>query len=125
MVLMNPDYAYPAYPYQMPVGVPTRNARPQRHEIIHVTGRCGVEALQMAPDSQVLLLDDTAPLVWLCKTDGAGYKTATPFVISAYEEPKPVNLAEINERLARLEELLSDKPNVEPVKSTKRKPDAE
>lgn len=125
MVHMNPDYGYPVYPYQMPVGTPTRPSRPQRYEIIHVTGRGGVDALQMAPDSQVLLLDDTAPLVWLCKTDGAGYKTATPFVIAAYEESKPVNLSEINERLARLEEMLSEKPNAEPVKSTKRKPDAE
>lgn len=122
---MNPDYGYPLYPYQMPAGMPPRNARAPRHEIIHVTGRGGVEALQMAPDSQVLLLDDTAPLVWLCKTDGAGYKTATPFAVTPYEEPKPVDMAEINARLARLEELLNDQPHAEPVKPAKRKPDAE
>lgn len=120
---MNDYYGFPAYPYQVPPVA--RNTRPQKYEIIHVTGKGGVEALQMAPDSQVLLMDDTAPLVWLCQTDGAGYKTATPFSIARYEEPKPVDMAEINARLARLEELLNDKPNAEPVKPTKRKPDAE
>lgn len=123
---MNFDYNFPAYnPYQMPAGVPARPSRPQRYEIIHVTGRGGVEALQMAPDSQVLLLDDTAPLVWLAKTDGAGYKTATPFSIAPYKEPQPVDLAALNDRILRLEEMLREQPNAEPVKPGKRKPDAE
>lgn len=106
----------PFYPYPPPVGAPTRAARPLRYEIIHVTGRNGAEALQMAPDSQALLLDDTAPLVWLCQTDGAGYKTMTPYTITPYQEPTPVSMDELSARLARLEEMLSAKPDADAAK---------
>lgn len=115
----------PYYGYPPPAGMPMRPTRAPRYEIIHVTGKNGAEALQMAPDSNVLLLDDTAPLVWFCQTDGAGYKTITPYTITPYVEPTPVSMEELNERLARLEEMLSAKPDSEPVKqsSGKRKPE--
>ena len=47
------------------------------------------------------MLDETAPLVWLVQTDGAGYKTCTPFDIKIHEEKNV--LQDIQERLARLE----------------------
>lgn len=50
-----------------------------RREVIRVNGRGGVDAYRMPPNSSELLLDETAPLVWLVQTDGAGYKTATAF----------------------------------------------
>lgn len=79
----------------------------------------------MDAGSNILLLDDTAPLVWFCQTDGAGYKTITPYTITPYVEPTPVSMEELNERLARLEEMLSAKSDSEPVKqpSGKRKPE--
>lgn len=45
----------------------------------------------MLPNSESLLLDETEPLVWLAVTDGAGYKTVTPFKIEAYS-PKVINV---------------------------------
>lgn len=116
----------PYFAYPPPAGASTRAPRGPRYEIIHVNGRNGAEALQMAPDSNVLLLDDTAPLVWLCQTDGAGYKTATPYLISPYQEPTPVSMDDINKRLERLEEMLSAKPDPEPAKqpSSRRKPES-
>lgn len=71
-------------------------------QITHVNGENGARAYQMLPNSSALLLDDTAPLVWLAQTDGAGYMSVTPFEIKPYTPPKPIDL---NELLARLESI--------------------
>lgn len=107
----------PYYPYPAPTAPALRASAAPRYEIIHVTGRHGAEALQMAPNSSVLALDDTAPLVWLCRTDGAGYLTATPFDIAQHAEPPAVNVDDLSARLTRLEEMLSaHQPDAEPAK---------
>ena len=51
----------PYYPYPAPTAPVLRASAAPRYEIIHVTGRRGAEALQMAPNSSVHALDDTAP----------------------------------------------------------------
>lgn len=79
------------------------------YDVIHVNGKGGVDTFQMGPNSSVILMDDTAPMIWLCRTDGAGYKTATPFDISLHQDTPPVDLADINQRLSRLEELVNGK----------------
>ena len=83
-----------------------------KSEIVHVNGENGARAYQMMPNSQALLLDDTAPLVWLATTDGAGYKTVTAYSITPYE-PKKVSLEDIEERLAKVEELIRNESNTE------------
>lgn len=82
-----------------------------RTEIIHVNGENGARALQMMPNSQALLLDDTAPLVWLAQTDGAGYKTVTPYTIAPYEPEKPVDVKSLEERITKLEEMMRNESN--------------
>ena len=91
--------------------------QPRQTEIIHVNGENGARALQMMPNSQALLLDDTAPLVWLATTDGAGYKTVVPYTITPYE-PKKVSLEDIEARLAKVEELIrNEQSNTEHAES--------
>ena len=80
----------------------------QRHDIIRVNGKGGAEAYQLMPNSSVLLLDETQPLVWLKTTDGAGYPTLTPYTITPYEPEKPVDVKSLEERLARVERLLDE-----------------
>lgn len=80
-----------------------------RCDIIHVNGRGGAEALQMAANSNVIVLDDTAPLVWLCQTDGAGYKTVTPYTITPYQPKPPVDVSSLESRITKLEEMLNAK----------------
>lgn len=94
----------PFQPRNAPVG-----AFAQRHEIIHVNGRAGAETLQMAANSNVIVMDDTAPLVWLCQTDGAGYKTITPYTIAPYHEKPPVDVQALDERISKLEAILNGK----------------
>lgn len=81
---------------------------PQRTEITHVNGAGGADAYQMAPNSNALLLDDTAPIVWLVQTDGAGYKTKTPYSITPYQPEPPVDLKALESRIAKLEEMINE-----------------
>lgn len=79
--------------------------------ITKVSGENGARAFGMAPNSSVLLLDETAPLVWLKTTDGAGYPTLTPYTITPYQAAPPVDVNALEQRIARLEEKLNDKPD--------------
>ena len=103
-------------PYQMPMFQNPYQARldamqqpmAQRCEITRVNGRNGAEAFQLPPNSSSLLLDETAPIVWLAQTDGAGYKTLTPYSISPYQPAPPVDVQSLEDRVKRLEELLNE-----------------
>lgn len=84
-----------------------------RYEILKVNGKNGAEALQMGPNSSVLLLDETNPIVWLAQTDSAGYKTLTPYSISLYEPEPPVDVKALEQRITTLETLLERMVNNE------------
>lgn len=94
----------------------------QRHEIIHVNGENGAKSFRMAPNSQCLLLDDTAPIVWLCQSDGAGYHTATPYQIAPYQAQPEPDYNSLNQRITRLEEMFNEQSHVADAKPAKRKP---
>ena len=88
---------------------------PPRCEIIHVNGENGARAFRMAPNSQCLLLDDTAPIIWLCVSDGAGYQTLTPYTIKPYQATPAPDIGAINDRLTRLEAAIYGKPDAQNV----------
>ena len=91
-----------------------------QQKVIEVTGKAGVDALQLAADSSVLVLDNTAPIVWLVKTDGAGYKTSIPYDIKPHEEEKPVDhYKELEGRITKLEEIINAKSNTTNAKQRK------
>lgn len=92
-----------------------------RYNIIQVKGQNGAEALQMAPNSKTILLDETDPLIWFVQTDGAGYKTVTPYTITPYQPAPPVDLNAIEQRLSILEEKINARQsNSQSNKSTKK-----
>lgn len=99
---MNPYLAAMGYPD------PVQQQIPQKQQITKVNGENGAQAFRMAPDSSVLLLDETAPIVWLCKTDGAGYKTIAPFSIAPYEPEPPVDVKALESRISRIEEMIQN-----------------
>lgn len=108
----------PYNPYPAPAVAPA-----QHYEIIQVNGKAGVDAFQMGPNSRVLLLDETQPLVWLAQTDGAGYKTATPYTLTPYQAAPPVDLDSLVKRLTKLEENYEQlQSNIRPNKQNKRQP---
>ena len=95
--------------------------QPQQTKVVEVTGRGGAEAYQLSPNSSILLLDNTAPIVWLVKTDGAGYKTLMAYDIKPHEEAKPVDhYKELEDRIAKLEETVNAKSN---TTNARRKPE--
>lgn len=75
----------------------------QRQEVIRVNGKGGADAYQLMPNSSALLLDETAPIVWLVTTDGAGYKSVQPYEIKPYAPKAPADTSSLEERIARLE----------------------
>ena len=83
--------------------------------VLRVTGRRGAEAMPMGPNSEVLLLDETAPIVWLKTTDAAGYPTLTAYDIKLHEEEKPIDYKALDDRLKKLEELLNAKSDASTV----------
>ena len=79
----------------------------QRVGIIRVNGEGGARAYQLPPNSDALLLDESAPLVWLVQTDGAGYKTVTPYTITPYQAAPAPDLGAMEQRISRLEGMLN------------------
>ena len=102
---------YPAY-NQMPFQAM------QKQEIIKVNGENGANAINLAPNSSMLALDVNNPIVWLVQSDGAGYKTVTPYDIV------PHVTVTLEERIARLEKAYephtttNEQPKQEPIKPT-------
>lgn len=103
--MYNPYNAF--NPYQQIQAQPSYPS--QRQELVKVNGKPGAEAYQMMPNSSALLLDESAPLVWLAQTDGAGYKTVTPYSITPYQPEPPIDTKNLLERIEKLEGMLNDK----------------
>lgn len=112
------NFNAPAQFYSQP------QVKPQPCDIIRVNGKNGAEALQMAPNSKMLVLDETQPVVWLCQTDGAGYKTVIPYNISPLQPEPQVNLQTLEERITALEGKFNEQSNTSSNKRSKSSDDA-
>lgn len=115
------------YSYQMPVAYGAYNnnymqtmpqmmqtSMPQggQQQIVKVNGENGARAYQLMPNSSALLLDENNPIVWLVQSDGAGYKTVTPYAISPYTSPESQSLDSLNDRIKRLEDVIYGKSDI-------------
>lgn len=100
------------FPYNqqtLPYPQPTSTTFPsQVQKITRVNGENGARMYQMLPNSEVLLLDETAPIVWLVQTDGAGYKTITPYDVSPHQAEPSVDVKSLEDRIARLENRVNE-----------------
>lgn len=85
-----------------------------RTEVVKVNGRNGAEAFQLAPNSSALLLDLNLPVVWFVQTDGAGYKTCTPYKVEPYQTEESTNLNSLEARIKRLEDSVNGKSDSKP-----------
>ena len=79
-----------------------------RYEVIKVNGEAGARNFRMGPNSNALLLDNTAAIVWYAQTDGTGYLTVTPFDITPHQAPKPVDMNDLSARVTKLEEIMAN-----------------
>ena len=96
MNFQNPYFSpYPQVPYLQPSSV------------IKVNGENGAKAFSIGANSSALLLDESGLLVWLITTDGAGYKTVTPYDITPHKaEPLP-DYGSLENRIKRLEDMIN------------------
>ena len=123
---MFPQYNQFAPSYMQPQAQPFQpwGQSQQRQEIIRVNGENGAKAYQLPPNSSALLLDESAPLVWLIQTDGAGYKTTTPYTIAPYQTQPALDYNSLAERIQRLEDAINGrKPDSANVKRGKQSTD--
>ncbi len=95
---------YQPYPYYQPNTTPILPAQ----QIIQVNGRTSVDTIQLAPNSSILVMDTSAPIVWMCVSDGIGKVTATPYDITIHQEKPPIDINDIEQRLAVIEQTLAD-----------------
>lgn len=103
---------YPSYnPYfqqmqamQASAPVPTL---PQQ-QIIQVNGKASVDTISLAPNSSILVMDTSAPIVWMCVSDGVGKVTATPYDIVVHQEEPPVDVKSIEQRISAIENKMTE-----------------
>ena len=84
--------------------------QPQQN-IIKVHGLEGAQAFSMAPNSNVLLLDETNPIIYIKSTDGAGYPTVKAFTITPYQEKPQPDFQSLEARISKLEEMMTHESN--------------
>ena len=89
----------------------------QRRTVARVNGKPGADAYKMGPNEEVLLLDVTAPIIWLKTTDSASYPTLTAYDITPHVEAAPPDYKTLEDRLKKLEEAIYAKSDAEPAKS--------
>ena len=102
------------YPTQQPFN-PYQNQSytpPYNGTIISVKGQEGCNAFKMGANCSVLLLDEDEPIVWIVRTDGAGYKKdIIPYTITPYVPEPPIDVKKLDERLSKLEAALYGEPD--------------
>ena len=80
-------------------------------KIDRVNGKEGAEAYFLMPNSEVLLLDTTNPIIWLKQTDSAGYGTVTGFNVIPLKdntEESQQDYSALEQRIAYIEQILDD-----------------
>ena len=113
------------YPYFNQFGnmfqQPGNNMNPNpvlpQQQIIQVSGKASVDTIQLAPNSSLLAMDTTAPIVWMCVSDGVGKVTSTPYDIKVHEEKPPVDVENIEQRISRIEKIISEMEDIINAKS--------
>lgn len=89
-----------------------------RQQVVRVNGKNGADTYQLPPNSSILLLDESAPIIWLKTTDGAGYATVAAYDIVPHQEEIPVDTKSLEIRISKLEEIINDLNKQSDVKST-------
>ena len=87
-------------PYQMN----TNKLPPQ--QALQANGKASIDAIQMSPNSSALVMDTTAPIIWMCVSDSIGNVTSTPYDITPHVDKPPISIDSIEERLNIIENTL-------------------
>lgn len=78
------------------------NTLPQQ-QVLQANGRASIDAIRMAPNSSVLVMDNTAPMVWLCTSDSLGNVTPVAYDITPHKDAPVVDAATLETRINVIE----------------------
>lgn len=95
--MFNP-YAMPTSPAQPSV---TNMLPPQ--QVLQANGKPSIDALKMSPNSSVLIMDTTAPIVWLCTSDSLGNVTSVAYDITQHKDQPVPSVTDFEARLVAVE----------------------
>lgn len=85
-----------------------QTSQPAERHVIKVNGRAGADNLNLPPNSDDIALDMNDSIIYFIQTDGAGYKTVTPYDISPHKEISPEDkFKSLEDRLSKLEEVVA------------------
>ena len=76
-------------------------------QVLQVDGKASIDKIRMSPNSSLLALDRTAPIIWLCSSDGIGNVTATPFDYTKHEDEPEITMSSLQEQLDELKSSVS------------------
>ena len=96
------------YGQQMTAAYPQASVQMPQQQVVRVSGENGARAYQIGANSSAMLLDESGTLVWLVTTDGAGYKTVTPYDITPHQAAQAPDFGSLENRIKRLEEIVND-----------------
>lgn len=77
-----------------------------RQEVVKVNGENGARAFPIGANSSAILLDESGKLIWLVTTDGAGYKTVSPYDITPHQVAPAPDYSTLEQRIERLEGMI-------------------
>ena len=101
----------PYYPYNNPYAQQANTAPTQPTQpVIRVNGQAGANALQMAPNSSVIVADESdGNRLFLCMTDGAGFKTVRAIRCQFEDiETQETKYDALDKRLTKLEGIINE-----------------
>ena len=111
-------------PYLNPYYQPTPQPYSPPSSVIKVNGENGARAYQIGANSSALLLDESGLMVWLVVSDGAGYKTVTPYDITPHQAAPAPDFGSLESRIKRLEDMMNDSADTYTIKR-RSKPDGD
>lgn len=96
---------YPQAQFSMPQNAyQNQNVLPQQ-QVLQANGKASIDALRMSPNSSVLIMDSTAPMVWLCTSDSLGNVSASAYDITPHKDAPTADSLEV--RLANAEAAIN------------------
>jgi len=72
-------------------------------QVVQANGKASISALRMSPNSSVLIMDTTAPMVWLCTSDGLGNVTPVAYDITPHKDTPAPDVSSFEQRLSTVE----------------------
>jgi hypothetical protein len=77
-------------------------------QVTKVNGENGAKAFPMGANSSALLLDESGLMVWLCTTDGAGYKSVSAYDITPHQNAPAPDYGSLESRIQTVEKKLEE-----------------